>query len=338
MFKRLRLYILVIILLTLNLVIKPCTASPLGPAEIFNVYSLSGITYSESRFEGITGAAGNINLENFSIADQIGSFRDYVLYAGGNVNFSSGSNFFGGIEAGGDVNIDHIYVQGSISSGGNVVGSDGTIEGSVNAQSNASIQPTMYVDGGTNQGVPYTSTVDHNSIRNALLNASTDYASQSATSGYTMPFGEIVLEGTSGLNIFDITASDIDTAWGIEFNGPSDATFVLNISGIDVNIESMGFDLQGGASMDQILYNAFEATRLEMAYIGLPGTVLAPLADTNFLDGVVLGSLYVGDLSGLGPSAEPEAVPEPSTILLLVIGLAVMVWIKRKLSSTSTVR
>ena len=319
--------------LLLAFTMEQSAATSLGGAELFNVYSLSDISYSYSDFEGTTGAAGAINLEHFSIAFKNDYSSKFTLFAGSDVNFNYGSTFHGGIEAGGHINISHIYTQGPVSSGGNVFATQGTILGSVDAFGTVSTDQTLYSAGTINHGTPFSPTIDHSAIASGLINTSLNFASRGANSSYSMQHGELILQGTSGLNVFDLTSSLLDTAWGIEFIGPSDATFILNIEGNAVNLESMGFDL-AGVDLDMILYNMYEATTLNMANIGVPGTILAPYANTDFRNGVINGSLYVGNLTGNGQvnlvsfnGALP--VPEPSTPLLIVLGLIVMTWARK---------
>lgn len=298
-------------------------ASPFGAAGKFNVYSMGSIDIIRSNFQGIAGAGGNIVAEDFQVGDGIGSSQDYTLYAGGNINATYGSNFNGGIEAEGYIDVNNIYVEGSINTGTDFIGFDGTVMGNINAANSTSVT-NMFVAGDVTNN-PFSATIDHLEIANQLINTSADYSALTANSFYTSDFGGDILTftGVSGLNIFDITAAEFLNSWGtIKFVGSENASFLLNVSGSDVNIVGKGFDLEGVA-LDMIVFNAFEATDLYMENIGLPGTMLAPYADTYFDTARIDGRLYVANLYG-SDTLVAAPVPEPATIFLMGLGLAIL--------------
>ncbi len=347
MSKKCQIIVLLLVCLTLS-VLSPVGATPFGVAGDFNVYSLGNIEYFNSDFEGIAGAGGNITLDDFAIGWKLPSSSTYSLIAGGDIQFSHGSVFHGGIEAGGAVNLSNMYVQGSVDSGVSFSGMAGTIEGDVHAQGMTSLI-SVYVDGAVNYA-DFSYAFDHSAIADQLIKTSNDYAAMTANRTLISQFDDDVLifSGESGLNVFDVTAAELQADHGtIRFVGPADATFVLNISGRDLTIINKGFELDG-VDKEKILFNAYEANSLEIRNIGIPGTVLAPHANTQFEMGRIDGSLFVGNLTGgvfddglpggipggqvnlyTFTGEPPSGVPEPATILLMGSGLGILFYLKK---------
>ena len=323
----------------------PVQAGALGPADYFDVYSLGDINYSYSDFEGVTGAGGNIDFLHFNVGAKIAVPQAYSLHAGGDINFNHGKTAWGGIEAGGNVNLGNVYVgnvpsgtpsiQADVTSGGNVQGHDGTITGHANAAGSVALAPSMTALS-TNSGTAYAPTVDHISVADALRAASMGYATLAAPAGLVEnKWGQLIFTGSSGMNLFNIDAADLVGIWGMKFVAPEDATMVINVTGTEVNIDrSLAMAYAGGVDLTAVLYNLFQANAFNLLG-SLNGTVLAPGADMFFSgNGVLTGGAYVGNLTGSGQinigafagegPGTPTTVPEPLSLALMGLGLFAM--------------
>ena len=114
---------------------------------------------------------------------------------------------------------------------------------------------------------------------------------------------------------------------------------MINISGVTDNFRYFGIDVTG-TDRQHVLYNFYDATSLTIAGISVQGSILAPLADVNFSNGNIEGTLIAGSLAGSGeshdfmfrgsipspPVEEPPPpvvvtqTPEPSSLILAGIG------------------
>ncbi|RYD89847.1 MAG: choice-of-anchor A family protein, partial [Sphingobacteriales bacterium] len=83
----------------------------------------------------------------------------------------------------------------------------------------------------------------------------------------------------SPVQLFSLSANELATATSLSITCiPSNATVVFNINGSSAKLQSIG--LQALAPMRQkILFNFPQAARLELKWVGIEGSVLAPLAD-----------------------------------------------------------
>lgn len=325
-----------------------CSASYLGPAEMFNAYAISSINYGSVDIEGVVGSAGDTTFQGSDVGHKNNS-SEYSMYAGGNVSLSDHHVYNGGIEAGGGVELQNIgmsiYGAGfsnndthKISSGDNFTGSDGTV-GDIYAT--GTISTTSLNTGTQNPGSAFSASVDHDQITSDILNASSTYAAARANGSVIDQYGTLIFTGGSDLNIFNVSAEKLSNSDAWKFSGLG--TFVLNILGTELLIETFsGFQFTDGASSDMLIYNFVQAVDLDIRG-SLYGTVLAPLANT-YLDGsgVLNGSIYTNELigdgqinaiyfDGIGPEIDEIAqVPAPTTLSLFGIGLLAQLRRNRK--------
>ncbi|MEJ2200830.1 MAG: choice-of-anchor A family protein, partial [Desulfuromonadaceae bacterium] len=134
-------------------------------------------------------------------------------------------------------------------------------------------------------------------------------------------------DGASKVQVFQLDGADLLNSSVLLLNNvAADATLLLNVSGQSTGLTSMGLGaLQ--AYGDRVLFNFFEADLLQLAGVGIWGSILAPFADIAQSQGIIHGTLIASSFAGTmqqnynpfqGELGTP--VPEPSTLLLFLIG------------------
>lgn len=186
--------------------------------------------------------------------------------------------------------------------------------------------PTMLVSGPTPS-----SSVTGTALSEAQT-LSNNAAALTATQTYSSIANNQVITGVAGLNVIDIGSGGIHNA-NFTISGPSDATFVFNVTGgIQTNqVET----LSGGVTASDILFNLLGTSGNIFQTSGgdqLEGTFLATNGG-NFqfseldligqlinVDGNV--QLVSGSMIPTFAPFTPPAIPEPSTWAMLVLGFA----------------
>jgi hypothetical protein len=140
-----------------------------------------------------------------------------------------------------------------------------------------------------------------------------------------------------------VAAADFSGAHTYQISGSADSTVVINVLGDlvgGINFQNAGVLLSGGITADRVLFNFVDATSLSISGIGIKGSVLAPYAAVSFSNGHIDGNLIAASLAGTGESHYYQdggtsgpttyfsgdirgvaAVPEPSSLLLMTLGL-----------------
>lgn len=147
--------------------------------------------------------------------------------------------------------------------------------------------------------------------------------------------------GSDSVAVFNLDGSQLfaqNSNWSL--NAGSASTVVINVSGnVIANIGGVNFNngfqaWAGGNNIgaSNILWNFYEATNINFGSSRINGSVLAPYADVtmeNDFDGALAAKSY----SGAGQvhnhlfnwtAAPVSEVPEPSTLLLMLMGLGLL--------------
>lgn len=243
-------------------------SNPLGVASNFNVFVLNDMKAASSDVEGRVAVGGNATLRDYSIG-QLASGGN-ALVVGRNLNFTRGTINGGGVAVGGQANLSNVSLA-------NVPGGlvqSGT--GSVPVNFNAAAQLLR------DQGVAWQGLTTRNS------------------NSVTLPWGETIFSGSnSDINVFNISAANLSRTNSVRFHVPSGSTALVNVSGTSVQMQNMGFALNG-ASASRTLFNFANAQTLTLGGIGVPGTIFAPNADVLFNNGVINGQLIAKSFTGGG--------------------------------------
>jgi len=296
------------------------------PFGYFGVYSLGDIgrpsAEYHSDFQGVAGAAGSVYFSSFSL-DGSDSTTGYSLHTGGSATLTGA--YHGSLEIGANANLGSLSVGGSVVAGGNTTNfSGGTIGGDAIAAGSVLLDGTMTVSGQKLSSVPYSPMADHAALCGFFKDTSTDVGAMCDTGGVTNQWGHLYFTGTEPVSVVTVGAATLRSAWAFTITAPADTIVYVNVPDATVNLDWTDWIYRGGVTHGDVMLNMPNATRLELTSANSVN-ILAPYADTTFPAGLVTGSLVVGDLKGggqvnLGHFNHGGEVPEPATVLLLVLG------------------
>lgn len=296
----------------------------LGVAGQFNTFVLGDMIASNSDVQGRLAVGGNLSLDHYGIGQSLNrsSANTDTLIVGGTLTMHN----------------TRIY-EGNVSSGGTAVLDDtvGFYSGSDPLQTNGTYRT----------GNP----LDFSAIGDALKNQSNIWSTWS-TAGSTVfedAWGNIILTNHgSGVDVFDLTASQLASASSLWVNIPDSAYALINVDGLGDPLSLANFAFfetdangnrvqvpdggQGWSFAQRILINVNNAASLDIHGIAIEGSLFAPSVNTHFYNAQVDGNFVVGSLSAPRSgyntgqvNFDPMTVPEPPTVWLL--GLSVFFWI-----------
>lgn len=237
----------------------------LGSATDFNLLAFNNIDVFNSDVEGRVAVGNDATLKAYGIGDKLtnsNKTRDDLI-----------------------VGHDLSYQYGQVFNGNVVYGNNGVLDG-------------VGIPNGTKR--KQANVVDFAGY-NTDLTAKSDLWGAEAPNGFTGKFrGNIFMRGSHPtLDFFTLTAAQLNGAYGITLRAPSTATIVINVPDTTVNINNLGFNLNG-VTGDKILWNFPNATSINISGVGLSGSFLAPKADFNFNNGQIVGTVIANNFSGNG--------------------------------------
>ncbi|HRE83881.1 MAG TPA: VPDSG-CTERM sorting domain-containing protein [Opitutaceae bacterium] len=268
--------------------VAPAGSIGLSEAGGFNLLVWGNATLLNSDTEGSVAVGGNASFNSYSIGTQSPAANSStgVFVVGGNLTANNGQ-----------VSRGSVYVGGTYSGPGY----------------NLTSAPGSGVSSGLGAGgLPF----DFSSAQSALSGKSTAYAGFAANGLAQMDFSTLTLTGTdTGLNVFNITASQLASASGLAINAAPGSHVLINVSGSVADFSSKG--IWGTFDRTQTLFNFYQATSLEMKNIGIEGSILAPFADVKFWSGQMNGQLiansFRGETWGVGEMHQHPFVDQPSS-------------------------
>lgn len=326
-----RLFATLIVVSSATAVLGSPTVDPMtNPFAYFNVYSLDNIGSSSmsygSDFQGTAGASGNAYFSGFSLGSPSNSNR-YALHAGGSATLSG--SYLGNLDIGQNLSLGNVSITGNVQAGGNVSNfGGGSINGNLTAGGNINLNNQLTVSGTRNAGAAVISTVDYGIVSSYFRNTSTAISAMPTTGNYVNAYGGITFTGQGGVNVVDIDAATLSSAWGFTVNAPSMATVYINVinTGHSASLDSTTWNYTGGISAGNVLVNYAQTTALSLSG-GNTTNILAPFADVTFSSGQLTGGLVTGNLQGAGQvnmgnfqGLLPSMVPDVNTLAL--IGMA----------------
>ncbi|HEX8701393.1 MAG TPA: choice-of-anchor A family protein [Myxococcaceae bacterium] len=249
----------------------------------------------------VTGVCIEVDLNDYNV---------FVLE-----DYNLGADVLGKVAAGGDITMTNFSVGASLAetdtanvmvSGGNMNLSNGGIWGdAVHGGSFNADGSVTFVRGAASQGTPIDFVAEGNELR-ALSSRLNGLAANGTTT--VEAWGGVFFTGTDpNVNVFQVNASDLASAWTLFFNAPAGSLAVINISGTTASLRG-GHVFSGGIDQTGILFNFTQATTFTAEGYGLWGTMLAPYADVTFNNGSFDGGIYAKSLTG---NAEGHINPLP---------------------------
>ncbi len=112
--------------------------------------------------------------------------------------------------------------------------------------------------------------------------------------------GQISFTGTDpNFDVFAVSGAVVANARSLSIKVPSGATTLINVSGPVSQLSNGSLSLSG-ASADNVIWNFYQATRLNLSGIRVEGFVFAPRAAIFFDNGHIDGMVVAGSLEGGG--------------------------------------
>lgn len=283
----------------------PSVLADINPWD-FNVFSRSTIGDAShpygSDYQGAAGAVGNAYFGGFDLRINPAASPSLAQswYGGGTFTLYSGS-IHGGIENAGTVSLSSYSLTGNVKSGGSLIGGSGTLTG--NAALTGTNTSGSTITGTVTTGVAFSASVDLGAVSSYFLSTSNALAALANTNTgglgattYSYNGGGIQVGTHAGLNVITITAADLDNAYAFDVTGPG--TLIVNVTGVNAELNSTDWHYSGGASSHTTLLNYTQATTLSMPWGTNSVNILAPQAAVTFPSGLVEGNLIVGSLMG----------------------------------------
>jgi choice-of-anchor A domain-containing protein len=227
----------------------------------YNVFVLENYTLGTDIL-GRAAAGGNITMNNFTVGVGLAETDTAnVLVAGGNLNLSNGA-----------------------------VWGDAVHGGAFNADTSVT-----FPRGAASQGTPIDFVARGNELRQLSARLNNLPANGTTT---VQSWGGVFFTGTDPeVNVFQVNASDLASAWTLFFNAPAGSLAVINVTGTSGSLRG-GHSFAGGIDQHGVLFNFTNATSFNAENYGLWGTLLAPYADVTFSNGSFDGGIYAKSLTG----------------------------------------
>lgn len=282
--------------------VSEASAGPFGLADDYSLVVLGNMQFSNGSIGGRAAVAGNATLSNFSIGGALGYEPTSVnLLVGGAADLKNGS------------------VAGTAHA------ASATTSG-LGLQSPLQIGP---------------SPLDFLALDTALTTQSGLLAALAANGTSVEQYSTRTLKGTdASLNVFTLSAADMVGVSTLKVSVPPSSTVLINVVGPSFALSGIGIS---GLDSERTLWNFANATSISLSGINFGGSILAPDALLTFANGNINGQVVVAGLNGSGafnqaafagavpgPVDVPAAVPEPSTLLLVVSGGVAALWYGRR--------
>ena len=214
------------------------SATDLGAASPYNAFIFTNYTGYNSDVEGSLAVGSNAQLSNYGIGASLpnshGTRDDLVV--GSSLNYTNGEVLNGNIVYG----------------------------------SHASLTGVGVPNGTVSPGTP----VNFSAAQTDLLTKSAKWSLYGTNGTISDNWGNLDLTGTnSSIDIFDLSASQLQNVWSVSINAPAGATVLVNVSGTSVTMQYFGMSVNG-TDHTHVLFNLYQATSFTMQGIGFQGNIL----------------------------------------------------------------
>lgn len=241
----------------------------LGVAKDFNVFVFNDMVSSGSDTRGKLAVGNDAYLNSYAVGDALPPNSGDVLVVGRRLTFWSGRVYNGRALYGAFIDTGHANLAD---------------EGLRKINSSDPYYPpsTYFTD-----------------AKNYLTSLSNTMKNWTPNGTVTLYYNQYFLNGTSNsVNIFNVDGSIFHTLTNFEITVPEGTTAIVNISGQNIEWHN-GFKING-TTKDKVLLNFYDATTINLAYIGVQGVFLAPKATLNFTSGLIDGQVFVNNIYGQG--------------------------------------
>jgi hypothetical protein len=175
-----------------------------------------------------------------------------------------------------------------------------------------------------------------NAAQAAAISAGAFFNGLTPTSVLTSVNGTATIIGTAGLNVIDLTGINLGNGQTLTLNGPAGAQFVINVSG-DIVLNSALIQETGGLLATDVVFNVGGKVQTSGGLNNLSvinGIVLDLTGQIAMAPGAINGELIAGGnnpqiVSG-GSVHGVTNVPEPSSLLLLSMGVTGLLLLRRR--------
>ena len=270
------------------------SAATLGTAGQYGEFILGNSTRSNVDAQGKVAVGGNANFTNFTVASQQAT-NTTNLVVGGTLNASS-ATVKGHVVTGGNATYTTPTVNGNFSSNGSLTLGSGTVNGDVRYGTTFNQNGTT-VSGSITGPVATPLPIDF-AAEGAYLKALSTAQVSALDPTPLSQWSQLFVTGVAGANYYNVTAAQIvGASGGFVIDAPAGSTVVLNVTGSGFTFPNTGFTLNGGITVDRVLWNFYDAAAITLAG-STHGTFLAPLADITTTYGGFNGNLIAGSLTG----------------------------------------
>nr|WP_314635227.1 collagen-binding domain-containing protein [uncultured Janthinobacterium sp.] len=284
----------------------------------------------------------------------LGVANGYSAFIFGNIGSSAASGFTsvgGSIAAGGDIFLNSYSVgtnknagsaANTVVAGGSLNTGWGTLNGSaVYGASNPNgtlTAPQWFPTSNISKG--NSSVLDFAGAKQQLTTLSSDVAKLQSNGTVVSQYGNMTLVGdiNADVNIFTINANDLHNLTLDLSSLKSTASIIINGTATNITM-SGGFD-NFGSYASRTLFNFANATTTSLNNAGINGSILAPNAafsGSGNMNGTLIAdsvsSINSGHVSMNGAgfnTVSVSAVPEPGTYAMLLAGLGVLAFLRRR--------
>lgn len=244
------------------------------------------------------GASWNIQTEDGSGQTYPGDFNLFVFEDVTEVN-----NVQGPIAAGGSATLQSFSVNNVAQLPHGVVAGRATLQsgalfGSLTLAERATLPTNVSLVNGAQLN---TEPVDFEAAETALLSLSEALAGYTSTGTVSAgDAGALLLSGSSpGLNVFSVTAEQLEAASTVTVAVPAEAVVVVNVAGSELALSAMAVVLDGAVN-ENVLWNLFGVYDVSLSSLSFSGSMLAPNAAVSFASGNFQGTLVARSFVGSG--------------------------------------
>lgn len=284
----------------------------------------------------------------------LGVANGYSAFIFGNIGSSAASGFTsvgGSIAAGGDIFLNSYSVgtnknagsaANTVVAGGSLNTGWGTLNGSavygVSNPNGTLTAPQWFPTSNISKG--NSSVLDFAGAKQQLTTLSSDVAKLQSNGTVVSQYGNMTLVGdiNADVNIFTINANDLHNLTLDLSSLKSTASIIINGTATNITM-SGGFD-NFGSYASRTLFNFANATTTSLNNAGINGSILAPNAafsGSGNMNGTLIAdsvsSINSGHVSMNGAgfnTVSVSAVPEPGTYAMLLAGLGVLAFLRRR--------